>query len=323
MWFEDRGKRRFEDLSEQEILALAIANEEEDSRVYQDIAARLPDYPATAAMFTSMAEEEDGHRRELIELYRKKFGEHIPLIRRGDVAGLMTVPQVWLQQPMDLGKVRRQAADLEAQNRRFYQLAAARSQDASIRKLLGDIALEEGSHEAKAVKLEGQMTGEAMLDEHETARKDFILQVIQPGLAGLIDGSVSTLAPLFAAAMATQSSHETFLVGLAASVGAGISMGLTEGMSDDGKISGRGSPWVRGGVCGVMTTIGGVGHSLPYLLPNVHVATGLAAAVVAVELAAIAWMRWKYMDTPIVGAVVQVLLGGALVVAVGMLLGSA
>jgi VIT1/CCC1 family predicted Fe2+/Mn2+ transporter len=151
----------------------------------------------------------------------------------------------------------------------------------------------------------------------------FVLQIVQPGLAGLMDGSVSTLAPLFAAAFATKSSADAFRVGLAASFGAGISMGFAEALSDDGSLTGRGHPWARGGVCGLMTTIGGLGHSLPYLIRNVHTATWVAVIVVMIELALIAWVRRKYMDTPWSSAVIQVVLGGLLVFGVGILIGNA
>ncbi|MBI1309484.1 MAG: rubrerythrin [Proteobacteria bacterium] len=323
MFTRDKTQRDFQSLSAREILALAIAAEEEDGRIYRDIASRLrPQFDATARIFEQMAAEEDEHRRLLIDMYRQKFGEHIPLLRRGDVSGFMRFPPVWLNEPLDVAKIWPLAEQIEGQNRRFYQLAAARSEDASIRKLLGDLAAAEASHAHTAQELQASLlTEDVKHAEAQAAHKQFILQIVQPGLAGLMDGSVSTLAPLFAAAFATQSSHATLLVGLAAAVGAGISMGLTEGMSDDGKISGRGSPWVRGPVCGLMTAVGGIGHALPYLLGNVHLATGLAAAVVSVELVAIAWIRWKYMDSAFWQAMVQVVLGGALVVLAGVLLG--
>lgn len=324
MFSQDSHKRRFESLSEREILALAITNEEEDGRIYRDIAARLnAEFPTTAKIFAEMAAEEEEHRRLLLDMYKLKFGEHIPLIRRADVSGFIPPAPVWLSEPLNVEKLWPMAEEVEGQNRRFYQLAASRSQDASIRKLLGDLAAAEAAHASTAQELqESLLTEDVKGSEKQAAHKQFVLQVVQPGLAGLMDGSVSTLAPLFAAAFATGSSHATLMVGLAAAVGAGISMGLTEGMSDDGKISGRGSPWLRGTVCGVMTTVGGVGHALPYLLTNVNVATGLAVLVVAVELVAIAWIRWKYMDSPFWRAIVQVVLGGALVVLAGVLLGA-
>ncbi len=324
-WFSSSGKRPFNSLSAKEVLALAIASEEEDGHIYRDVALRLQGtFANTAKVFEEMAKEEDDHRRSLIDLYRARFGEHIPLIRREHVSGFTRPAPVWLMEPLDIEKLWAFAEEIEAQNRRFYQLAAARSTDAEIRKLLGDLAAAEMGHAATARELQGtHLTENAQEAEKAEAHKQFVLQIVQPGLAGLMDGSVSTLAPLFAAAFATQSPHETLLVGLAASVGAGISMGLTEGMSDDGKISGRGSPWVRGIVCGLMTTVGGVGHALPYLMGDFYIATTLALAVVVVELIAIAWIRWKYMASSFWMAVVQVVVGGLLVVAAGMLLGGA
>lgn len=321
-------KRPFNSLTEREILALAIAAEEEDAHVYRDMAEQVrASFAATAKVFEDMAAEEDEHRRMLIDMYRTKFGEHIPLVRREDVDGFARAEPVWKMAAMgaaDVENLWRVSEQVEAQNQRFYQLAASRSTDASIRKLLGDLAAAEQGHAHTAGQLQStHLDVDAQGQEKAEAHKQFVLQVVQPGLAGLMDGSVSTLAPLFAAAFATHSPHETLLVGLAASVGAGISMGLTEGMSDDGIISGRGSPWVRGTVCGVMTTLGGVGHALPYLLADFRMATMLAIAVVVVELFAIAWIRMKYMETPFWRAIIQIVLGGVLVVAAGMLLGAA
>lgn len=323
--FGSKGLRKFENLSEREVLALAIGAEEEDGRIYRDIAERLRgDFAATAAVFDEMAVEEDGHRRALLEVFRKKFGEHIPLVRRADVQGFMAQEPVWMVEPLKVEKLWQLAERMEAQAGRFYVLAAARSQDVTVRKLLGDLAVAEQQHESKAASLQDTaLTDDVKHAEQAAAHKQFVLQVVQPGLAGLMDGSVSTLAPLFAAAFATHSPHETFVVGMAAAVGAGISMGLTEAFSDDGKISGRGSPWVRGPVCGVMTMIGGVGHALPYLLGDFGVATALAVIVVLIELVAIAWIRWKFMETSFWSAVVQVFLGGLLVLGAGALLGGA
>lgn len=317
------AKRPFQNLTEAEVLALAIGAEEEDGRIYRDIAFRLTEtYPTTAEVFARMAEEEEGHRRALLTLYRMKFGEHIPLVKREDVAGFTRPEPLWLAAELNPERLWQMAASMETQAGNFYALAAARSTDVGVRKLLGDLAAAERAHETKANSLQDKLlTDDAKTQENQAAKQQHILQIVQPGLAGLIDGSVSTLAPLFAAAMATQSSHETFIVGLAASVGAGISMGLTEGMSDDGKISGRGSPWLRGTVCGVATTIGGIGHTLPYLIPHVHTATAVALVVVAIELAAIAYIRWKYMQSPLLPTLMQVVLVGILVVAVGLLLG--
>ncbi|BAI72005.1 hypothetical protein AZL_013670 [Azospirillum sp. B510] len=317
--------KNFSDLTEKELLALAIALEEEDSRIYDEFAHGLADnYPDTARLFRAMASEESGHRHRLLELFRTRFGDHIPLIRRQDVKGFVERKPVWLTRPLGLDTVRRQAELMEAETKRFYARAAQRSQDAAIRQLLGDLAEEERRHEAKAERLEAKyVSPDVKRQEHESERRLFVLQIIQPGLAGLMDGSVSTLAPLFAAAFATQDSHETFLVGLAASIGAGISMGFAEALSDNGSLTGRGSPWLRGVVCGAMTTLGGLGHALPYLIPHFWTATAIAVAVVVVELAIIAWIRNRYMDTPLLSAAFQVVVGGLLVFATGILIGSA
>lgn len=315
----------FSDLTEQELLALAISLEEEDARIYGEFAQGLREaYPHTARMFDVMADEETGHRHRLLDLYRAKFGDRIPLIRRQDVRGFVGRKPVWLTRPLGLDKVREQAELMEAETRRFYARAARRSQDATIRQLLGDLAAEERRHEAKAEELEDKfLPPEVRKREHEAERRLFVLQIVQPGLAGLMDGSVSTLAPLFAAAFATHNTWETFLVGLAAAIGAGISMGFAEGLSDNGSLTGRGSPWLRGTVCGLMTTLGGVGHALPYLIPNFHIATIIAIIVVMAELAVIAWVRNRYMEMPLVSSAVQVVVGGLLVFATGILIGSA
>ncbi|CAO3444827.1 iron exporter MbfA [Azospirillum sp.] len=317
--------KNFSDLTEKELLALAISLEEEDSRIYDEFAHGLAEnYPDTARMFSAMASEENGHRHRLLELFRTRFGDHIPLIRRQDVKGFVERKPVWLTRPLGLDTVRRQAELMEAETKRFYTRAAQRSQDAAIRQLLGDLAEEERRHEAKAERLEAKYVSPKVREqEHESERRLFVLQIIQPGLAGLMDGSVSTLAPLFAAAFATQDSHETFLVGLAASIGAGISMGFAEALSDNGSLTGRGSPWLRGVVCGAMTTLGGLGHALPYLIPHFWTATAIAIGVVVIELAIIAWIRNRYMDTPLLSAAFQVVVGGLLVFATGILIGSA
>lgn len=317
--------QNFSDLSEQELLALAISLEEEDARIYDDFAAALADqYPASAKVFRTMAEEENGHRHRLLDLYRSRFGDHIPLIRRQDVRGFVQRRPVWLSRPLGIDRMRRQAELMEAETRRFYTRAAARSTDAAIRQLLGDLAAEERRHEHLAERLEARhVTPDVVRQEDEAERRLFVLQIVQPGLAGLMDGSVSTLAPLFAAAFATHNTWETFLVGLAASIGAGISMGFAEALSDDGSLTGRGSPWLRGVVCGLMTTLGGLGHTLPYLIPDFALATALAIAVVVVELAAIAWIRNRFMDTPLLSATFQVVVGGLLVFGAGILIGSA
>jgi rubrerythrin len=311
--------RNFRDLSEAEILALAISLEEADGRIYADFADGLREtYPASAAVFEEMQKEEDGHRARLLDIYRAKFGEHIPLIRREDVKGFVHRTPVWLTRPLGLKVVR------QLETRRFYERAIDKITDASIRKLLGDLAATEREHYARAGELEKQyLTDQAKLSEGDAERRLFVLQIVQPGLAGLMDGSVSTLAPLFAAAFATHSSHDAFVVGLAASVGAGISMGFAEALSDDGSMTGRGRPWIRGIVCGLMTTVGGLGHTLPYLVPDFRAATGIATAVVAVELGAISYIRSHYMDTPFLQAALQVVVGGVLVFLAGLLIGSA
>ena len=316
--------RSFTELTEKEILALAIANEEEDGRIYADVADGLRDeYPDSATIFTHMAEEESEHRRQLIDLFQSKFGDHIPLIRRQDVRGFVSRKPVWQLQPLRIDTVRDMARQMEQETSRFYTQAAAQSSDVSIRKLLGDLAQAEAAHEQEADQMQRKaLAGGRREAEDDTARKRFVLQIVQPGLAGLMDGSVSTLAPVFAAAFSTQNTWDAFLVGMAASIGAGISMGFAEALSDDGKISGRGTPFLRGLVCGVMTMLGGVGHTLPFLIGNFSTALAIAIAVVVVELAAISYIRWKYMDTPPLSATLQVAFGGALVFGAGVLIGN-
>lgn len=318
------AKKNFKDLSEREILALAIQLEEEDSRVYADYADGLREtYPATAKIFDEMQAEESRHRQRLIDMHRQRFGDHIPLIRRQDVRGFVTRKPVWLSQPLRLDAVRKSASAMEAETRHFYETAAARSQDVHIRKLLDDLAVEERSHEEKAEELKEQKLQPSIEETEDLAnRRLFVLQIVQPGLAGLMDGSVSTLAPVFAAAFATRNSWDAFVVGLAASVGAGISMGFAEALSDDGSLTGRGHPWTRGFVCGLMTALGGIGHTLPFLIPGFRAALSVAALVVLIELAVISWIRHRYMETPIVSAALQVGLGGILVFATGVLIGS-
>lgn len=315
--------RRFESLSEREILALAISLEEEDERIYSDIADGLrEDYPSTADMFEGMREEESGHRRRLIELFEKRFGTHIPLLRRHDVKGFVQRKPVWLLRPLPLKAVREQAASMELETRLFYERAAARSSDPGVRQLLNDLAQDERQHRERAESLErDKLQPDARRSEEETSRRLFLLQIVQPGLAGLMDGSVSTLAPVFAAALVTHNPRDAFLVGMAASLGAGISMGFAEALSDDGTITRRGHPWLRGLVCGAMTTLGGVGHTLPFLLSDFRAALTLAILVVVLELAAITWIRNRFMDTPIFSAAVQVGLGGVLVFLTGVLIG--
>jgi erythrin-vacuolar iron transport family protein len=316
--------RNFDELSEREILALAIASEEEDGRIYSDIAEGLrADYPGSAKVFIEMAAEESEHRRRLIDLYREKFGEHIPLVRRQDVRGFLSRKPVWQLHPMKLDVVRKLAEQMEMETASFYRRAASRSTDASIRKLLGDLAEAEDAHEHIAERLVAEnLTSGVREHEDETAKRMLVLQVIQPGLAGLMDGSVSTLAPVFAAAFATGHSWEAFLVGMAASIGAGISMGFAEALSDNGSLTGRGAPLMRGVICGLMTTLGGIGHTLPFLIPNFMTATILAVIVVIAELGVITWIRWRYMDTSPVSAAMQVGFGGALVFITGILIGN-
>jgi rubrerythrin len=317
--------KQFSDLSEQEVLALAISLEEEHSRIYADYAIGLAaDYPASAKMFKEMAAEENEHRRWLIELHRRRFGEHIPLVRPQDVAGFLRHKPIWLARPLRLEAVRAQAEAIEGQTLRFYEAAARSARDASTRKLLGDLAAIEQMHVSLAAQVKQEaVSGAAAKDEAETKRRIFVLQVVQPSLVGLMDGSVSTLAPLFAAAFATQNTWETFLVGAAASVGAGISMGFAEALSDDGSMTGRGEPLLRGLITGVMTTLGGLGHTIPYLLPDFRVATIVAIVVVLIELWAIAWIRARFMDTPFLRAAFQIVVGGLIVFAAGILIGSA
>ena len=317
-------RRHFRDLSEQEVLALAISSEEDDARIYRSYGERLrAEYPDSAAIFDGMAEEEDGHRRALINLHRMRFGEVIPLIRREHVAGFYARRPVWLVQNLPLERIRDEAEAMEREAERFYHEAAKRSSDAATRKLLGDLAAAEAGHEERAGELiEKHLDGAARDTEDRMAHRQFVLTWVQPGLAGLMDGSVSTLAPIFATAFATQDTWTTFLVGLAASVGAGISMGFTEAASDDGELSGRGSPLKRGLASGVMTAVGGLGHALPYLIPHFWTATIIAWIVVFFELWAIAWIQKRYMETPFLRAALQVVLGGALVLAAGVLIGS-
>jgi rubrerythrin len=317
------ARRRFSDLSEQEILALAISSEEDDARIYRTYAERLKDdYPASAAVFEAMAAEEDTHRRWLIERHQARFGDVIPLIRREHVAGFYARKPVWLMENLGLDKMRAEAEAMEHGAAEFYRRAAAQTTDAATRKLLGDLAAAEAGHEAKAGDLtDKHVSGEAKEEEDRAAHRQFILTWVQPGLAGLMDGSVSTLAPIFATAFATHDPKTTLLVGLAASVGAGISMGFTEAAHDDGVLSGRGSPLKRGIASGVMTALGGLGHALPYLIPDFWTATTIAFVVVFVELWAIAWIQNRFMETPFLRAVFQVVLGGALVFGAGVLIG--
>jgi rubrerythrin len=317
--------KRFADLTEQEVLALAITNEEEDSRIYRGFAEGLREqFPSSAKVFDEMAEEEVQHRTMLFELYRSKFGDYLPLIRRNDVRDFIhQKTPLWLMRPLRLGEVRKFAERMEVDAERFYRKAAENARDIPVRQLLLELAEAEAGHENLAHKLTEQILDKgARATEDESARRAFVLQYVQPGLAGLMDGSVSTLAPLFAAAFATHNTWQTFLVGIAASVGAGISMAFAEGLSDDGSLTGRGSSWIRGPVCGLMTAVGGLGHTLPYLIPHFWTATAVSFVVVVIELAVISWIRMRYMDTPLLRATFQVALGGALVFIAGILIGS-
>ncbi len=318
------GRRRFSDLSEQEILALAISNEEDDARIYRQYAERLRnDFPASAKIFQAMANEEDEHRRQLIAVHEKCFGKVIPLIRREHVSGFYARNPVWLIENLGLERIRSEAREMERQAEQFYRKAAKRATDTNIRRLLGDLAASEARHGEFAGRLEtANLSEQERHDEGHAAHRQFVLTWVQPGLAGLMDGSVSTLAPIFATAFATQNTHTTFLIGLAASVGAGISMGFTEAASDDGELSGRGSPVKRGFAAGIMTTLGGLGHALPYLIPHFWTATIIAFTLVFIELWSIAWIQNRYMETPFWRATFQVVLGGALVFAAGALIGS-
>ena len=317
--------KTLKELTAQEVLALAIQSEEEDGRIYADLAERMrKDYPATAASLHAMHVEEDGHRHRLINMYRQRFGEHIPLIRRQDVKGFITRKPLWFTSNLTVPLIRREVESMEDQARKFYELAIAQTSDATVRQLLGDLAAEESKHYELAEEMDEEQKASGARDKEDQAeRRRFVLQIVQPGLAGLMDGSVSTLAPVFAAALATHDSKDAFLVGMAASIGAGISMGFAEALSDDGVLSGRGHPWARGLVCGLMTTAGGIGHTVPFLISNFYFAMYLAVGIVAIELAVIAWIRHRYMDTPLLSATFQVVVGGALVFLVGILIGSA
>ena len=317
--------RSFSELNEAEILALAIDAEEDDSRIYGAFADRLKDaYPETAKTLLAMRDEELAHAHRLMETFRATHGGKLPFIRRGDVKGFVERKPLWLSKFLSVDQVRREVESMEYESRNFYEQAAKRTADLGVRRLLNELAVAESLHEEMASGFRGTLEKSGALDaESEAARRMFVLQYIQPGLAGLMDGSVSTLAPVFAAAFATRSSHDAFLVGLAASIGAGISMGFAEALSDDGVLSGRGHPWIRGTICGLMTTLGGIGHTLPYLIPGFLTATLVAVAVVVVELAVISWIRHRYMDTPLLSATFQVVVGGVLVFLAGILIGSA
>lgn len=321
--------KRFTDLDEREILAVAIATEEEDARVYLCFAEDLEErYPATAKVFEDMAQVENDHRKDLLELYERRFGANLVPIRREDVQGTLRRRPLWLSKNQPLDAIRKELAAREAASTAFYTRAAERTHDIATRGLLYDLALvEQGHHDTVGTLEEQHLSEGTRTAEDARRRKQFVLQYVQPGLAGLMDGSVSTLAPLFAAAFATHSNWQTFLVGLAASLGAGISMGFAEALSDDGSLTGRGAPVLRGIICGAMTALGGLGHSLPYLVPDrwphaFNTATTLAGLVVFVELWVIAWIRAHYMDTPLLKAIFQIVLGGAIVLATGIIIGA-
>jgi len=321
--------KTFADLTEREVLAVAIASEEEDSRIYMSFAEDLAErYPESAKIFEEMAEEERCHRHRLLEIYQQRFGQHLPPIRRDNVRGFLRRRPIWLTKNLSLDSIRKEVATMEFEAERFYVRAAEQTQDVGVRRLLADLAEAEKGHEHTAAKLTDEiLTPNVRAEEDETRRRVFVLQYVQPGLAGLMDGSVSTLAPLFAAAFATHQNWQTFLVGLAASIGAGISMGFAEALSDDGSLTGRGSPWLRGLTCGLMTALGGLGHTMPYLVPDrwanaFWIATAIAGIVVFFELWAIAYIRARYMDTPFLQAVFQIVLGGVIVLGVGILIGA-
>ncbi len=322
--------KSFADLTEREVLAVAISGEEEDSRIYMSFAEDLMErYPDSAKIFEQMAEEEKGHRHKLLEIYEQRFGPNLPPIRRDNVKGFLRRRPIWLTRNLPLDVIRKEAETMEFEAERFYSKSAEQTRDVGVRKLLGDLAEMERGHESVAAKLTDKLLSpDLRAEEDKTRKRMFVLQYVQPGLAGLMDGSVSTLAPLFAAAFATHQNWQTFLVGLAASIGAGISMGFAEALSDDGSMTGRGSPWLRGAICGLMTTLGGLGHTMPYLVPDswsnaFWIATTIAGGVVFLELWAIAYIRTRYMDTPFLQAVFQIVLGGAIVLAVGILIGAA
>jgi len=251
--------KSFDSLTEREILALAISLEEEDERVYADFVEGLREnFPGSAAVFDGMRQEESGHRRRLIELYMQKFGEHIPLIRRQDVRGFVQRTPVWLVRPLGLDIVRKQASAIEVETRGFYEKAAARSQDASIRQLLDDLANEERHHEERADELgKEKLPGDVKHAEDESNRRLFVLQIVQPGLAGLngwvgVDAGAGVRGGASPRATAgTRSRWGSQLRSARASA-----WGFAEALSDDGSLTGRGHPWVRGLICGAMTALG-------------------------------------------------------------------
>tara|TARA_B000000532_G_scaffold4550_1_gene3646 strand:+ start:605 stop:1579 length:975 start_codon:yes stop_codon:yes gene_type:complete len=316
-------KKKFQDLNDNEILSLAIDNLEEDIKLYDEYSSHfLINYPVTSKMFKQMSILKNKNRKKLVELHKKKFGESLSITNQKEIANYFKRKPEWLVIKNSIEKVRNEIIEMETMSAQFYNSFAKKSQNIEIRNLLIDLAImsREQKDNAKLILLNAQKSRSAK-EEVTKDKRQFILTWVQPGLAGLMDGSVSTLAPIFATAFATKDSHTTLLVGLAASIGAGISMGFTEAVHDDGVISGRGSPIKRGFASGIMTTIGGLGHALPYLISDFYVATVIAMFFVLVELWAIAWIQAKYMEIKFTKAVFQVVFGGSLVLAAGILIG--
>lgn len=316
-------KKHFQDLNDDEILSLSIDILEEDIRLYDDYSSHfLINYPETSKMFKKMSILKNKNRQQLIKLHKKKFGETLNITHKNEIYNFFKRKPKWFVIKNSIEKVRNEIIEMEANSSQFYNSFAKKSNNIETRNLLIDLAMmsREQKDNAKLILLNTQKLHSAK-EEVTKDKKQFILTWVQPGLAGLMDGSVSTLAPIFATAFATKDSHTTLLVGLAASIGAGISMGFTEAVHDDGVISGRGSPIKRGFASGIMTTIGGLGHALPYLISDFYVATVIAMFFVLVELWAIAWIQAKYMKIKFTKAVFQVVFGGSLVLAAGILIG--
>lgn len=325
------NRRSLQSLNPAELAALAINMEQEEARLYQEYARRFRRQGRMhlAAEMESLRQEEREHEQRLSDAFLAEFADQteVPLLRRGDVAGFGELPPLPKEEQFTPDVAVARIAFSEGIAERFYRHAAENSgRHDRLRALFAELAEVEAVHQST----EGRVLAAARLDDGEkpaelkhTDHERFVLQVVQPGLVGLMDGSVSTLAPLFAAAFATHKSWDAFLVGTAAAVGAGISMGFAEGMSDDGALTGRGHPWMRGSITGAMTLLGGIFHALPYLIPNFWTATTIAAIVVAIELFAIAYIRNRYMDTPFWRSIVQIVVGGGIVFAAGILIGSA
>ena len=321
--YKSLRKKKFQDLNDNEILSLAIDSLEEDIKLYDEYSSHfLINYPVTSKMFKQMSILKNKNRKKLVELHKKKFGETLSITDQKEIANYFKRKPEWLVIKNSIEKVRNEIVEMETLSAQFYNSFAKKSQNIEIRNLLIDLAsmCREQKDNAKLILLNAQKSRSAK-EEVTKDKRQFILTWVQPGLAGLMDGSVSTLAPIFATAFATKDSHTTLLVGLAASIGAGISMGFTEAVHDDGVISGRGSPIKRGFASGIMTTIGGLGHALPYLITDFYVATVIAMFFVLVELWAIAWIQAKYMEIKFTKAVFQVVFGGSLVLAAGILIG--